>query len=188
LRPGSLIRRCTWPVWAGAIITAVLAFLAFRKQTAELVILQEQVKVDREDRRREATERRRERASMVYLTVAFDEGLRAARPPNLPHPLCLTPPKGIGGSSLTVASLMWQMPVSSRRATVMAASTSRAAVGRGVRRSARSGYGSGSMLCQGGTVTVRWPGVPPRMTLRSETSLAVVVSCSSRSGLAITWM
>jgi len=61
---------------AGAIITAVLAFLAFRKQTAELVILQEQAKVDREDRLREATERRRERAAMVYLTVAFDKGLR----------------------------------------------------------------------------------------------------------------
>lgn len=61
---------------AGAILTAVLAFLAFRKQTAELVILQEQAKVDQEDRRHEATERRRERAAMVYLTVAFDKGLR----------------------------------------------------------------------------------------------------------------
>jgi hypothetical protein len=74
------------PTWAtaiatiilavGAIITAVLAFLAFRKQTAELVILQEQAKVDQKDRRLEATERRRERAAMMYLTVAFDKGLR----------------------------------------------------------------------------------------------------------------
>jgi hypothetical protein len=61
---------------AGAIITAVLAFLAFRKQTAELVTLQEEAKVDRDDRRREATDRRRERAAMVYLTVDFDQGLR----------------------------------------------------------------------------------------------------------------
>jgi hypothetical protein len=61
---------------AGAIITAALAFLAFRKQTAELVVLQDQAKADREDRRHEATERRRERATMVYLTVAFDKGLR----------------------------------------------------------------------------------------------------------------
>lgn len=54
----------------------MLAFLAFRKQTAELVILQDQAKVDREDRRHEASERRRERAAMVYLTVVFDMGLR----------------------------------------------------------------------------------------------------------------
>src|SRR5438105_1270897 len=34
------------------------------------------------------------------------------------------PPKGIGGSSFTVASLMWQMPVSSCRAICIAAPTS----------------------------------------------------------------
>jgi len=62
---------------AGAIVTAMLAFLAFGKQTKELTILQSQAKDDREDRLREAAERRRERGSMVYMTVAFDEGVRA---------------------------------------------------------------------------------------------------------------
>ena len=41
-------------------------------------------------------------------------------------------------------------------------------VGRGeaaVKREARC-YGSGSIPCQAGTFTVRWPGVPPRMTFR----------------------
>jgi hypothetical protein len=73
------------PTWAtaiativlavGAIVTAALAFLAFRGQARELTILQSQAKDDREDRLREATERRRERASMVYMTVAFDNGV-----------------------------------------------------------------------------------------------------------------
>ena len=36
---------------------------------------------------------------------------------------------------------------------------------------------SGSMPFTPGTRTVRWPGLPPRMTLRSETSLLVSVSC-----------
>ena len=50
----------------------------------------------------------------------------AARPPKRPQPDALTPPNGICGSSCTVEALTWQMPVSIRRATSIAASTSRA--------------------------------------------------------------
>jgi hypothetical protein len=42
------------------------------------------------------------------------------------------------------------------------------------------------MSCQAGTFTVRCPGVPPRITLRSDTSLRALVSYSTRSGFAVT--
>jgi len=48
--------------------------------------------------------------------------------------------------------------------------------------------GSGSMPCQAGTLTCRWPLVPLRITFRTEMSLLVLVSCRTWSGLAITWM
>jgi hypothetical protein len=48
----------------------------------------------------------------------------AALPPKRPQPLALTPPNGICGSSWTVEELMWQMPLSIRRATSIARSTS----------------------------------------------------------------
>src|SRR5215831_17105308 len=46
--------------------------------------------------------------------------------------------------------------------------------------------GSGSMPCQAGTLTCRWPLVPLRITFRTEMSLPVVVLCRTWSGLAIT--
>ena len=52
----------------------------------------------------------------------------------------------------------------------------------------RAGQPSGSMPCQAGTFTVRWPGVPPRITLRSEMSLWVFDSYRTCCGLAITSM
>lgn len=55
----------------GAIGTAVLALMAFRKQAAEVTLLQQQAKDDQDDRRREAEEKRRERAAMVYMTSGF---------------------------------------------------------------------------------------------------------------------
>jgi hypothetical protein len=48
----------------------------------------------------------------------------AARPPKRPNPLALTPPNGIWGSSWTVASLTWQIPLSIRWATSSAPGTS----------------------------------------------------------------
>src|SRR5207248_6081586 len=47
----------------------------------------------------------------------------AAVPPKRPQPLAFTPPNGICGSSCTVVSFTWHMPVSSRRATSRAAPT-----------------------------------------------------------------
>src|SRR3954464_4979329 len=47
----------------------------------------------------------------------------AAAPPKRPQPLALTPPNGICGSSCTVVSFTWHIPVSSRRATSRAAGT-----------------------------------------------------------------
>lgn len=44
---------------------------------------------------------------------------------------------------------------------------------------------SGSMPFQAGTVTCRWPLVPLRMILRSDTSLLVLVSRRTCSGLAM---
>jgi hypothetical protein len=75
----------TAPTWAtaigtlvlagGAIITAVFAFLAFRKQAAEVALLQDQARLDQLDYRRESEERRRQRAAMVYITTDYDPGL-----------------------------------------------------------------------------------------------------------------
>ncbi len=47
---------------------------------------------------------------------------------------------------------------------------------------------SGSMPFQAGTLTRRWPRVPLMITFRSEMSFAVVVSCRTCPGLAITSM
>ena len=60
--------------------------------------------------------------------------------------------------------------------------------GPGAARPASGPQGSGSMPCQGGTSTVRWPGVPPRMIFRRVASSAVLVSRSTCSGLAIVSM
>jgi hypothetical protein len=55
----------------GAIVTAIFAFLAFRKQSQQVRLLQKQVTDDESDRRREAEERRRSRAALVYVTANF---------------------------------------------------------------------------------------------------------------------
>ena len=52
------------------------------------------------------------------------ELLHRRLPPKRPQPESFTPPNGICGSSCTVVSFTWHMPVSSRAATSSAASTS----------------------------------------------------------------
>ena len=54
----------------------------------------------------------------------------------------------------------------------------------GARPGCRPGQCSGSRPWKAGTRTVRWPFTPPRMILRSETSLDMFVSCRTFSGLA----
>lgn len=67
---------------AGAITTAVFAFLAFRKQSAEVRLLQETALHEQQDFRREAEERRRARAALVYVTEGFEAEVRTdADPP-----------------------------------------------------------------------------------------------------------
>lgn len=45
-----------------------------------------------------------------------------------------------------------------------------------------------SMPCHGGTLTVRWPGRPPRITRRSCVLLDVLPSTSWPFGFAVTWI
>jgi hypothetical protein len=66
---------------AGAIVTAVFAYFAFMKQSQEVRILQAQAARGEQDSRREAQERRRERAASVYLTT---ESIGAVRPRSEP--------------------------------------------------------------------------------------------------------
>ncbi len=73
--PTWLTAALTGVLAAGAIVTAVFAYLAFRKQAAEVSLLQQQAKDDQDDRRREADERRRQRASLVYLATSFRKEL-----------------------------------------------------------------------------------------------------------------
>jgi hypothetical protein len=54
---------------AFAIITAVVAFMAFRRQTQEVGILQQQMKEQQEVFAREARERHRAQASRVFITL-----------------------------------------------------------------------------------------------------------------------
>lgn len=68
LTPIWLAAICTGVLAVGAIVTAVFAFLAFRKQSAQVSLLQEQAL-------QQAAERRRSRAALVYATAQFDPGL-----------------------------------------------------------------------------------------------------------------
>jgi len=58
---------------AFAIITAVVAYMAFRKQTQEVGILQQQMKEQQEVLAREARERHRAQASRVFISLAAPE-------------------------------------------------------------------------------------------------------------------
>ena len=49
-------------------------------------------------------------------------------------------------------------------------------------------FGAERQPVKGGTRTVRWFGVPPRMIFRSDTSLAMFVSWITFSGFAMTSM
>ena len=53
----------------GAIVTAVFAILAFRKQSQEVSVLQQQVRDQMEANAREADRLRRAQASMVFITL-----------------------------------------------------------------------------------------------------------------------
>jgi hypothetical protein len=59
---------------AGAIVTAVFAILAFRKQSAEVGLLQVQTGNEETERRREADERRRLQAAQLYVTQEVEPG------------------------------------------------------------------------------------------------------------------
>jgi hypothetical protein len=60
----------TWGLFAGAVVTSVFAILAFRKQSAEVGILQAEAK-------RDAAERHRAQAALVYMTEEDSRGWRA---------------------------------------------------------------------------------------------------------------
>ena len=62
-----------------------------------------------------------------------------------------------------------------------------AAAGR-LRASVRPARPDRAQPANGGTRTVRWFGVPPRMIFRSDTSLAMFVSWITFSGFAMTSM
>jgi hypothetical protein len=61
----------------GAVVTAVFAIRAFREQSREVGLLQEQVVAERTEREREAEERRRAQAARVYVTLSRFRGRRA---------------------------------------------------------------------------------------------------------------
>jgi hypothetical protein len=65
----------------GAIVTAVFAILAFRKQSREVTLLQEQALHEQQDFRGEAEERRRSRAALVYVTGVFSREVRTDNDP-----------------------------------------------------------------------------------------------------------
>jgi hypothetical protein len=64
----------TWGLFGGAVVTSVFAILAFRKQSKEVGLLQDQVETERTEREREADERRRAQAARVYVTELFSRG------------------------------------------------------------------------------------------------------------------
>jgi hypothetical protein len=55
----------------GAIVTAVFAIMAFRAQSAEVTLLQEQTERERKESAREAADRRWRQATLVYMTRAY---------------------------------------------------------------------------------------------------------------------
>ena len=59
----------------GAIVTAVFAILAFRKQALEVGILQQQTHEHQQALEHEAIERHREQASRVWILVVPDDGI-----------------------------------------------------------------------------------------------------------------
>ena len=91
---------------AGAIVTAVFAFLAFRKQSAEVGILQQQtadqagvlalqaldLQASLDERKREAQERRQVQAALVFVTQAGQPHVLHAgeQPTPQPRVICRT--------------------------------------------------------------------------------------------------
>jgi hypothetical protein len=73
----------------GAIITAVFAILAFRKQSQEVSVLQQQVRDQMEANAREADRLRRAQASMVFITLEAspEDILRANVTNSSPQPI-----------------------------------------------------------------------------------------------------
>jgi hypothetical protein len=56
-----------------AIITAIVAYMAFRRQTQEVGILQQQMKEQQDVLAREARERHRAQASRVFIALAIPQ-------------------------------------------------------------------------------------------------------------------
>jgi hypothetical protein len=61
----------------GAIVTAIFAIRAFRKQSTEVTLLQAQAEEQEKAARRDAAERRWQQATLVYMTRQLLPGVRA---------------------------------------------------------------------------------------------------------------
>src|SRR6266567_3502640 len=75
---GEITAIATAVLAAFAIVTAVVAYMAFRRQTEEVAILQQQMKEQQEVFAREARERHRAQASRVFISLESPEE-RSAR-------------------------------------------------------------------------------------------------------------
>jgi len=70
---GEITAIATAVLAAFAIVTAVVAYIAFRRQTEEVAILQQQMKEQQEVLAREARERHRAQASRVFISLESPE-------------------------------------------------------------------------------------------------------------------
>jgi hypothetical protein len=74
LAPAWISAIATAGLLIGAAFTAAFAVRAFREQSREVGLLQEQVNAERTEREREAEDRRRAQAARVYVTELFSHG------------------------------------------------------------------------------------------------------------------
>jgi hypothetical protein len=70
---GEITAIATAVLAAFAIITAALAYMAFRRQTQEVTILQQQMKEQQDVLAREARERHRAQAARVFISLSYND-------------------------------------------------------------------------------------------------------------------